>query len=431
MKIFIWKDLDQVQRTHALARPQMASETSLIDSVKSIVEAVRQRGDAAIKELGEKFDKVRLENLKVPADELLKALNTLNSDLLNAIHCAKRNIEIFHKAQYPKTIKTTPMPGVACELHWRPLDTVGLYIPGGSAPLFSAVLMQAIPALLVGCRRIVLCSPPQKNGKIHPAILATASICGVTEVYAIGGAQAIAAMAYGTETVPKVDKIFGPGNAFVTLAKQLVSQDHLGAALDLPAGPSEVMVIARPPAHASWVAADLLAQAEHDPLAQSVLVTTDVAFANEVAQEVEVQMNELARKDIVRKSIKESRIVVAETIEAAIDISNLYAPEHLIIHDSDAEALLPNIRNAGSVFLGPWTPESAGDYASGTNHVLPTYGYARAYSGLTVLSFMKSMTVQSLTVHGLKELGPYITTMADMEGLDGHAMAVRLRLKSF
>jgi histidinol dehydrogenase len=314
-------------------------------------------------------------------------------------------------------------------LHWRAIDTVGFYIPGGTAPLFSTVLMQAIPAMIAGCKRQILCTPPQRNGKVHPAVLAAAQLCGLTEIYAIGGAHAIAAMAYGTATIPKVDKITGPGNAYVTLAKQLVACDPRGAAIDMPAGPSEVMVIAEATAQPRWVAADLLAQAEHDPDAQAILVTTSEDLANKVLEEVKRQLATLPRKDIAEKSLGEGRIIIVLNAKIAIRVANLYAPEHLIMHSDDAARWLPEIRHAGSVFLGPWTPESAGDYASGTNNVLPTYGYARAYNGITTLTYMKSMTVQSITHEGMQRLGPTIITLAEGEGLQAHAAAVKVRLE--
>ena len=349
--------------------------------------------------------------------------------LRKAMEQAIANIEAFHKAELPKPVKIETMPGVTCEMHWRAIDTVGFYIPGGSAPLFSSVLMQAIPAWVAGCRRIILCTPPQRDGRVHPTILAAAHLCGLTEIYAIGGAQAIAAMAYGTQSIPKVDKISGPGNAYVTRAKQMVARDPEGAAIDMPAGPSEVMVIAEASPRAGWVAADLLAQAEHDTTAQAILVTVDAAFAAKVKAEAEKQLATLPRKEIAEKSLKEGRIIVAADMKMAIDIANRYAPEHLIIHNDDAAKWLPEVRNAGSVFVGPFTPESAGDYASGTNHVLPTYGYARAYSGLTVLSFMKSMTVQTMTREGMKKLGPDDYYDGGRRRVCAHANAVKIRME--
>ncbi len=428
MKTIVWKNSHAVARKQALARPTMKDDASLAEKVAAIVRAVKERGDDALRDFSAQFDKVTLKDIRVPQQEIKAAV--IDPKLRAAIEQAKANIEKFHEAERPRGTKVETMPGVTCELHWRAIDTAGLYIPGGTAPLFSAVLMQAIPARIAGCNRIVLCTPPQKDGKINPAILATAHLCGITEIYAVGGAQAIAAMAYGTATIPKADKIFGPGNAYVTMAKQLVSQDAAGAAIDLPAGPSEVMVIAEAAAKPDWVAADLLAQAEHDTTAQAILVTTEPYFAERVKTEVEKQLVQLPRRTIAEKSIGESRIIVVEDMPTAIDVANLYAPEHLIIHNEDAARWLPDIRHAGSVFLGSWTPESAGDYASGTNHVLPTYGYARAYNGITVTSFMKSMSVQSLTQEGLRRLGPIIITMAEAEGLTAHAAAVITRMEN-
>jgi histidinol dehydrogenase len=429
MKIFVWEKLSAEQRKSALSRPAQGNSAGLREKVAAIIDEVRQDGDRAVKFFNAKFDGVPSDNLRVPPADIAAAAQALDPALLAAIQQAKANITKFHEAEQPRNVKVETMPGVSCELHWRAIDTVGFYIPGGTAPLFSSVLMQAIPAVIAKCSRIILCSPPQKDGKIHPAILATAQLCGITEIYAVGGAQAIAAMAYGTETIPKVDKIFGPGNAYVTLAKQLASQDPNGAAIDMPAGPSEVMVIAEAAARPDWVATDLLAQAEHDATAQAVLVTTDAGFAEKVKTETYNQLATLPRRAIAEKSIAESRIIVVADMTTAITVANLYAPEHLILHNEDAAKYLPDIRHAGSVFLGALTPESAGDYASGANHVLPTYGYARAYNGITLLSFMKSMSVQSLTREGLNRLAPTITAMAEAEGLDAHAAAVKIRMK--
>ncbi len=427
MKIIDWQSTDPAEQKAALARPQQGNDKALAEKVAAIIDAVKQRGDAALKEFNLKFDKAQLTTLRVSAQDIQAGAQGTSPELRVAILQAKFNIEKFHEAERPHTVKVETMPGVLCEQHWRAIETIGLYVPGGTAPLFSSVLMQSIPAKIAGCRRIILCTPPQSDGKIHPAILLAADICGITEIYAVGGAQAIAAMAYGTGSIPKVDKIFGPGNAYVTMAKQLVSQDPAGAAIDMPAGPSEVMVIAEKSAKADWVAADLLAQAEHDMTAQAILVTTDTRFAQQVAQEVEKQLASLPRNNIAAAAIRESRIIITTNMNAAIRIANVYAPEHLIIHNEDAAKYLPDIQHAGSVFLGPLTPESAGDYASGTNHVLPTYGYARAYNGITVLSFMKSMTVQTISRIGLENLGSTIITMAEAEGLQAHANAVKIR----
>lgn len=427
MKIINWKNATADQQSATLRRPAQSNDKALTEKVASILDAVKQRGDKALQEFSKKFDKTDLKDLRISAQAIAEAVETITPELRCALEQAKANIEKFHELERPKSASIETMPGVTCEQHWRAIETVGFYIPGGTAPLFSSVLMQTIPAKIAGCKRMILCTPPKTDGSIHPAILAAAQLCGITEIYAVGGAQAIAAMAYGTATIPKADKIFGPGNAYVTMAKQLISQDSEGAAIDLPAGPSEVMVIAEKTAKASWVAADLLAQAEHDTTAQAIFVTTDITFAESVKAEVEKQLATLPRRSIAEKAIAESRILIASNMDEAISISNQYAPEHLIIHNADAATYLPAIQHAGSVFLGPWTPESAGDYASGTNHVLPTYGYARAYNGITVLSFMKSMTVQSITRDGLRKLGPTIVAMAEAEGLDAHANAVKIR----
>lgn len=429
MKIILWHQASDAVKKAALARPAQKDDTAVTKNVAQILQQVKVRGDQAVRDYSRQFDKVELADLRVSPEFLTSSLESINPKLRSAIEQAHSNITAFHKAEYPHNHDVETMPGVHCALHWRPLEVVGFYIPGGSAPLFSSVLMQVIPARIAGCRRMILCAPPQKDGTIHPAILATAKLCGVSEVFAIGGAQAIAAMAYGTETIRKVDKIFGPGNAYVTAAKQLVSQDPEGAAIDMPAGPSEVLVIAEKSARPEWVAADLLAQAEHDPTAQAILVTTEAAFAEKVQAEVMRQLSLLSRRSIAEQSIAESRIIVVTDMKTALEVSNAYAPEHLIIHNEDAARYLPDIHHAGSVFLGALTPESAGDYASGTNHVLPTYGYARAYNGINVLSYMKSMTVQSLTQVGLNNLGSTIITMAEAEGLTAHARAVSIRME--
>lgn len=432
MQILNWNALNEAERKQALERPATKSDAELAQRVAAILRDVRERGDAAVKSYNAQFDGAAPDaQIRVPACQLKQAVESLAPELRAAIERAKSNISAFHDAQRPKPVEIETMPGVRTAMQWRALDTVGLYVPGGTAPLFSTVLMLAIPAKLAGCRRIVLCSPPQKGGKgIHPATLAAASLCGVEEVFAMGGAQAIAAMAYGTQSVPKADKIFGPGNAYVTSAKQQVAQDPKGAALDMPAGPSEVMVWAEPPANPAWVAADLLAQAEHDAIAQVICVTTSQELAQAAAAQVTEQAARLPRADIVQESLKSARIILAPDKAAALDIINAYAPEHLILQIDGAESAVPEIRNASAIFAGLWTPESAGDYASGANHVLPTYGYAKAYSGLSLLAFMKSLSVQTLTRDGLNALGPSIVAMAEAEGLEAHAEAVRIRLRN-
>jgi histidinol dehydrogenase len=430
MKVIFWKDLGANEQTMALSRPAHKDDAAVKSSVSNILQQVKMRGDSAVREFGEKFDNIALTNFRVPVEDITAAEAQTSPDLKTAMKQAIANILAFHEPQRPRGIKIETMPGVSCEMQWRAIDTVGFYIPGGTAPLFSSLLMQSIPAWVAGCRRRILCTPPQANGKVNPVILAAANLCGLSEIYAIGGAQAIAAMAYGTETVPKVDKISGPGNAYVTMAKQLVAQDPAGAAIDMPAGPSEVMILSESSPRPDWIAGDLLAQAEHDVDAQAILVTTDPELPERVQEQIAEQLKKLPRKEIAQISLnKEGRIIVVTDMKMAIEIANTYAPEHLILHNMDSAKWLPEIRHAGSVFVGPWTPESAGDYASGTNHVLPTYGYARAYGGLSVLTYMKSMTVQNISKEGLKKLGPTIVTLAEGEGLNAHAEAVIMRMK--
>ena len=430
MKCVVWQDMNAEQKKAALARPRHKDDPTFIASVTDIVRQVKERGDAAVRELSIRFNKLDLPSYKVPAHEMDAALAAMNPALRAAMELAMENVRAFHQAQKPQSVKVETKSGVVCEQVWRAIESVGLYIPSGSAPLYSTLYMQAIPAKIAGCARLFLCTPPQADGKIHPDILAAAKLCGLTDVYAIGGAQAIAAMAYGTATIPKADKICGPGNAYVTFAKQLVASDPDGAAIDQPAGPSEVMVIAEDTANPAWVAADLLAQAEHDADAQAILVTTSSEFVARVESALDEQLKTLPRAAIARQSLREGRIVVVPDMKTAIEVANLYAPEHLILHNEDAARWLPDIHHAGSVFLGPWTPESAGDYASGTNNVLPTYGYARTYGGITVYTFMRTMTVQAMTRGGLQIIGPSIIALADGEGLAGHAAAVRVRLET-
>ncbi|MDE1900479.1 MAG: histidinol dehydrogenase [Alphaproteobacteria bacterium] len=429
MHIIDWAGATAPQRQQALARPAMGRDESVAQAVAAIVADVRARGDDAVRDINARFDPASRENLRVGADEIASAVAGLDAGLRAAIDRARANIAAFHEAQRPQAVRVETMPGVMCEMTWRAMENVGLYVPGGTAPLLSTVLMLAIPARLAGCGRVFLCTP-SRGGVIHPAILAAAHLCGVDEIYGVGGAQAVAAMAYGTATIPKADKIFGPGNAYVTTAKQMVAQDAGGAAIDMPAGPSEVMIIAGAGDNPAWVAADMLAQAEHDVVAQAVLVTTDADFARAVEKEITAQLAQLPRREIAAQSLSHARVIIVPDMAAAIDVANAYAPEHLIIHGDDAAACVPHIRHAGSVFVGAWTPESAGDYASGTNHVLPTYGYARAYGGVNLYSFMKSMTVQRITPQGLRNLGPSIMAMAGAEGLDAHARAVSMRLET-
>ena len=409
-----------------LKRPAFDSR-SLESVVLPVLKAVKESGDKALLEFTARFDKVVLTGMQVEAGELKEAENLLSDDLKAAIVQAKQNIHLFHSRQLQLPEKVETMPGVTC---WRKsvgIEKVGLYIPGGSAPLFSTVLMLGIPANIAGCKEIILTTPPGKEGRIHPAILFAAQQAGITRIFKAGGAQAIAAMAYGTESIPAVSKIFGPGNQYVTCAKQLVQRD--GVAIDMPAGPSEVCVLADETANPDYIAADLLSQAEHGPDSQVLLVTTSAKLASEVIKAVDTQTLTLPRRQMVEGALQHSKTIVVKDIPEAIAIVNAYAPEHLIISCANDEAIAELVVNAGSVFLGNYSPESAGDYASGTNHTLPTNGYARAYSGVSVDSFVKKITYQKLTRDGLSEIAPVIIRMAEAEGLDAHANAVRVRME--
>lgn len=427
----VWKYLSEKEQAHALKRV-VGSSADVTESVKAIVDNVHLNGNEAIASYAAKYDDYEGSLEPVSQAELKAAADKIPSQLRKAMDIAIANITAFHEAQKPKSIKIETTPGVVCEKLWRPIEKIGLYIPGGTAPLFSTVLMMAIPAKIAGCSTCVLCSPPQKDGKISQETLAAAYLCGVTEVFSIGGPWAVAGMAYGTETMPKVDKIVGPGNSYVTAAKMIVSQQANGAAIDMPAGPSEVMVIADENANPAWVAADLLAQAEHGTDSQSILLTDSKDFSQAVKDEIEKQVATLSRKELIMHSLKHSHLILVQDIEEAIEIANIYAPEHLIVQSNEKatwpEEAVDKIKQAGSVFIGPYSPETAGDYASGTNHVLPTYGLARAHNGLSLLSFMKSMTVQTLTEKGLKNLSSSLINMATAEGLDAHANAVKVRV---
>jgi histidinol dehydrogenase len=425
-----WRALDEAGRTAALARPESARRETLAEEVAAIVAETRRDGDAALLRFARRFDGVELANLRVPADEFDAAEASLSAEQREALQVAIANVRAFHAAQLPGPIEVETMPGVLCRRITRPIRAVGLYVPAGSAPLPSTVIMLAVPAALAGCPRRILCTPPQKNGRADPAVLTAARYCGIDEVYLAGGAQAIAAMAYGTATIPAVDKIFGPGNAWVTEAKLQVSRDPAGAALDLPAGPSEVLVIADERADPGFVAADLLSQAEHGPDSQVLLVTPSEAVADAVDAAITAQLAMLTRAGILREALAHGRTLIAANLEEAFEISNRYAPEHLIVHAPEAEAWVERIETAGSVFLGDWTPESLGDYCSGTNHVLPTYGYARAWSGLGTSDFQLAISVQQASAEGFRRIGPTARTLAEMEGLDAHALAVRLRLEA-
>ena len=424
MKLSYWQQCSEQEQTALLTRPAMTASDSISQSVADILDQVKQYGDEALKALSNKFDKVQINQIKLSNSEIKMAIDRVNPDLKQAMQLAVNNIKKFHQAQVKQTVTVETMPGITCQLVTRPINSVGLYIPGGSAPLLSTVLMLAIPANIAGCRKVILCSPPP----IADEILYAAELCGVTEIYQLGGAQAIAAMAFGTESVPKVDKIFGPGNAYVTEAKRQVSQRLNGAAIDMPAGPSEVLVIADSSANPAFIAADLLSQAEHGPDSQVVLLTPDEKMAQAVSLEVDKQLAQLSRQAIAEKALQASRLIVTQDLEQCVAISNRYGPEHLIIQTQNADELVDQITSAGSIFLGDWSPESAGDYASGTNHVLPTYGYTATYSSLGLADFQKRMTVQKLTPEGLKAIGNAVELMAQAEQLTAHKQAVTLRL---
>ena len=415
------------QWAELLKRPALNTE-SLFDTVRTIINKVRAEGDKAVLEYEAAFDKVTLSALTVTSEEIQKAEGLISDELKSAITLAKRNIETFHSSQRFVGKKVETMEGVTCWQKAVGIEKVGLYIPGGTAPLFSTVLMLAVPAKIAGCREIVLCTPPDKNGNIHPAILFAAQLAGVSKIFKAGGVQAIAAMAYGTESVPKVYKIFGPGNQYVTAAKQLVSLRDV--AIDMPAGPSEVEVIADESANPAFIAADFLSQAEHGVDSQAMLVTASESIVEPVMQAIREQLDRLPRKEITEKSLSHSRLIVLKDKQEVIDFTNLYAPEHLIIQTTDYADIAGQVENAGSVFMGPYTPESAGDYASGTNHTLPTNGYAKAYSGVNLDSFIKKITFQEITADGIRLLGGTIRTMAANEQLDAHKNAVTIRLNT-
>ena len=424
MKIYKYPDKkdwpDIIQRA-------VADYSSLEKNVKKILQKVKEKGDKAVRKFSKEFDGANFKNLQVSKNKINKALTLVPDDLKQAIQQAKDNIQRFHLAQNEGIKKIETMPGVICWRQSKGIEKVGLYIPGGSAPLFSTVLMLAVPAQIAGCKEIVLCTPPSKDGTINPAILYAAQLCGVTKIFKAGGVQAIGAMAYGTESVPKVFKIFGPGNQYVTLAKQVIQQQ--GVAIDMPAGPSEVLIIADETAIPEFVAADLLSQAEHGKDSQVILLTVSETLAEKVKNAITEQVKYLPRKLIAEKALLNSKTVICKTIDEAIELSDLYAPEHLILSCNNAEEVATKINTAGSVFIGNYSPESAGDYASGTNHTLPTNGYAAMYSGVSLDSFVKKITCQQLTKEGLQNIGNTVMTMAAAEGLDAHKNAVAIRLK--
>ncbi len=425
MKTFIWQALDMAQQQQCLARPALKNNADLQSQVQQIVNQVKQLGDQALKQFTKQFDGVEINQLALDTSSL-KPMISPEAKL--AIDTAYHNIYAFHHAQIPHKIKVETTPGIVCEKITRPIQTVGLYIPGGSAPLISTTLMLGVPAQIADNTKRILCTPPNKQGEIDPHIIYAAQICGIATIYTLGGAQAIAAMAYGSESVLKVDKIFGPGNAWVTAAKQYVAQ-NAGVAIDLPAGPSEVLVIADDEANPKFVAADLLSQAEHGPDSQVILICLSKTFAQTLQDELTKLLAQLPRREIATQALSHSALIIVDDLDKAITISNQYAPEHLIIQTQNARALLPKVNCAGSIFLGAYAPESVGDYASGTNHVLPTYGYARSYSGLNLNDFLLNISVQELTPKGLVSIGPSVETLAKLEGLDAHALAVTLRLQ--
>lgn len=410
-----------------LKRPTQ-SVTAIEDTVNDIFKEVATGGDAAINRYTQQFDKVSLNELLVSIQEIEDAKSLVSQDLKRAIDLAKNNIETFHAAQKTDKIEVETSQGVRCWQEKRPIQKVGLYIPGGTAPLFSTILMLAVPANIAGCKEIILCSPPNSEGNVHPAILYTAALCGVTKIFKVGGIQAIAGMTFGTESIPPMYKIFGPGNQFVTVAKQIATKH--GVAIDMPAGPSELLVVADDTANAAFVASDLLSQAEHGLDSQVILVSTSKRMILDVEKEVVKQIEDLPRKEIAQKAIANSKLIYVDDDQLAIELINEYAPEHYIVCVENEDFYIDNTFNAGSVFIGNYTPESAGDYASGTNHTLPTNGYAKQYSGVNLDSFMKNMTFQKITKEGIQEIGSAIEIMAEAEGLQAHKNAVTLRLNS-
>ncbi len=425
-QVMIWDNLSPEQQQQMLQRPAQQQATTIVETVGDIIKQVQQQGDQALLTLSAKYDRQAITALTISPAQIEAASARVAPELKQAIQQAANNIETFHRAQQFTDIDLHTQPGVRCQLISRPIQSVGLYIPGGSAPLFSTVLMLAIPARLAGCQRVVICSPPP----VADEILFAAQLCGVTEIYQVGGAQAIAALSVGTESIPRVDKIFGPGNAYVTEAKRQITQHQQGSAIDMPAGPSEVLVIADEQANADFIAADLLSQAEHGPDSQVILLCPDQSLVQKVRLALAQQAEKLPRAAITAHALQGCRLIVTADLEQCCAISNQYGPEHLIIQTRDPRRLLAQIHHAGSVFLGDWSPESAGDYASGTNHVLPTYGHTATYSSLGLADFQKRMTVQELTPDGLRNLAPVIESMAAAEQLQAHKMAVTIRIDS-
>jgi histidinol dehydrogenase len=423
-----WESLTAQEQAGLLSRPVLATDHRTRRRVAEIVEKVRAEGDTALRELTLELDGVRLDNFLVTDAEFNAAEKDLPAAALAAMDVAIANVRHFHKAQIPQAIDLVTMPGIRCQRISHPIDSVGLYVPAGSAPLPSAAIMLAVPAAIAGCPLVILCTPPRADGSADPAVIAAARRCGVRTIFKVGGAQAIAAMAWGTESIPKVAKLYGPGNAWVTAAKNLVASIVGGPAIDMPAGPSELLVIADEDANASIVASDLLSQAEHGPDSQVILVANSQHLISQVARQISAQLTRLARSKIAARAMQHSRLLQVRDLDTAASISNAYAPEHLILQVRHPRQLLERIRNAGSVFLGPWSPEAAGDYCSGTNHVLPTYGAARSYSGLGIDQFVRHMTVQELSQEGLQGIASTVLELSRLEGLDAHAAAVSIRL---
>ncbi len=429
MKKIIWRNLSRNKRAKVLERPTISLK-NIKNEVSKIIEKVKSKGDIALFDLSIKYDLVEIDSLQVSEKEFEQAEKSLSEETIKALKEAYASIEIFHKAQKPNNLSIETNSGVLCERIFVPIQNIGLYVPAGTAPLPSTAMMLGVPAQIAKCPIKILCSPPEPDGNCNAEILFVAKMCGINNVFKVGGAQAIAAMAYGTSTIPKVDKIYGPGNAWVTEAKTQVSQDSFGLSRDMPAGPSELLVIADKSSNPNFVASDLLSQAEHGHDSQVILVTDNEKLCDKVLEEIKIQIPTRERRNIIEQSIKSSRAIVVDDISKAIEISNSYAPEHLILNVDQPRSMLSDIISAGSIFLGPWSPESIGDYCSGTNHVLPTYGYAKSISSLGVVDFMKSMTIQELTKEGIKKIGSTGIKIADLEGLDAHSYAIKTRLAS-
>ncbi|PCI36504.1 MAG: histidinol dehydrogenase [Thiotrichales bacterium] len=427
MKILVWKDITTKEKSAALCRPAIKQEDRS-KAVRSIITQVRERGDEALVELTKKYDNVTVKKTLVSEKEFLSAEELISGSIKKSMSLAIARLRNYHRICIPKNAMVNTSDGIICTKERRAIDKVGLYVPGGNAPLVSTLLMLAVPAKLAECETRIVCTPPDEKGEINPALLVAAKLCGIDTIFKVGGAQAIAAMAYGTKKIPKVHKIFGPGNAWVTTAKVMVSQDSHGAVIDMPAGPSEVFIIAEANANPEFIAADLLAQAEHGPDSQVMCVTTSADLAKSISEQVTLQLEQLSRKEIVAQSLKSSAIIVVKKLDTAFDISNQYAPEHLIMHMEKAENYTHLITNAGAVFLGQWAPETIGDYLSGSNHVLPTYGYTKTHSALSVQDFTKYISFQSISPYGLQSLGSIAMQLAALEGLDAHKNAVAIRL---